>query len=182
MQKVRCHTIACAPTACRRTVSGSISLPSPGFFSPFPHGTCSLSVIGEYLGLADGPAGFTPDVCVLCYSGSCSQCLGFRVQVFNLLWPCLPALSPSRNHSLYTVPQPLQKSLPAVWPLPGSLAATTGITYLFSFPEGTKMFQFPSFAPTHLLIQSVVTLRWGSPIRTSPGQSLLGGSPMLFAA
>jgi hypothetical protein len=48
-----------APTACRQTVSGSISLPSPGFFSPFPHGTGSLSVIKEYLALADGPAGFT---------------------------------------------------------------------------------------------------------------------------
>ena len=34
-----------APTVCKRTVSGSISLPSPGFFSPFPHGTCPLSVI-----------------------------------------------------------------------------------------------------------------------------------------
>ena len=33
-----------APTACTHTVSGSISLPSPGFFSPFPHGTGSLSV------------------------------------------------------------------------------------------------------------------------------------------
>ena len=31
-------------TACRRTVSGSISLPSSGSFSPFPHGTGSLSV------------------------------------------------------------------------------------------------------------------------------------------
>ena len=56
MQKVRCHTLARAPTDCKRTVSGSISLPSPGFFSPFPYGTCSLSVIKEYLGLADGPA------------------------------------------------------------------------------------------------------------------------------
>ena len=27
------------PTACKHTVSGSISLPSPGCFSPFPHGT-----------------------------------------------------------------------------------------------------------------------------------------------
>ena len=26
-------------TACKRTVSGSLSLPSPGCFSPFPHGT-----------------------------------------------------------------------------------------------------------------------------------------------
>jgi hypothetical protein len=34
-----------APTACRRLVSDSISLPSPGFFSPFPHGTRSLSVV-----------------------------------------------------------------------------------------------------------------------------------------
>ena len=32
------------PTACRHTVSGSISLRSPRFFSPFPHGTGPLSV------------------------------------------------------------------------------------------------------------------------------------------
>ena len=32
-------------TACKHTVSGSISLPSPGFFSPFPHGTGPLSVV-----------------------------------------------------------------------------------------------------------------------------------------
>ena len=40
-------------------VSGSFSLPCPGFFSPFPHGTGTLSVFQEYLALADGPAGFT---------------------------------------------------------------------------------------------------------------------------
>ena len=28
-----------APTACKHTISGSVSLPSPGCFSPFPHGT-----------------------------------------------------------------------------------------------------------------------------------------------
>ena len=39
------HRPAISPsTACKLTVSGSISLPSPGYFSPFPHGTCSLSV------------------------------------------------------------------------------------------------------------------------------------------
>lgn len=48
--------------------------------------------------------------------------------------------------------------LPAVWPLPRSLAATSGITCLFSFPRGTKMFQFPPFAPTKLFIHFVVTL------------------------
>ena len=35
--------------------------PLPGYFSPFPHGTSPLSVIEEYLGLAGGPARFTPD-------------------------------------------------------------------------------------------------------------------------
>ena len=40
-----------ALTACRHLVSVSISLPLSGFFSPFPHGTCSLSVVEEYLGL-----------------------------------------------------------------------------------------------------------------------------------
>src|ERR1700744_4923145 len=35
--------------------------PSPGCFSPFPHGTSALSVIREYSGLAGGPARFTRD-------------------------------------------------------------------------------------------------------------------------
>jgi hypothetical protein len=50
-----------ALTACTHTVSGSISLPSPGFFSPFPHGTSSLSVSREYLALEDGPPIFNQD-------------------------------------------------------------------------------------------------------------------------
>ena len=50
-----------APTACTHTVSGSISLPSLGFFSPFPHGTGSLSVNREYLVLEDGPPFFSQD-------------------------------------------------------------------------------------------------------------------------
>ena len=40
-----------ALTACRHSISVSISLPLSGFFSPFPHGTSSLSVVEEYLGL-----------------------------------------------------------------------------------------------------------------------------------
>src|SRR4030081_2020741 len=46
------------PTACKRVVSGTISLRSQGFFSPFPHGTGSLSVASEYLALPDGPGRF----------------------------------------------------------------------------------------------------------------------------
>ena len=58
MQKARRHPKR-APTACKRMVSGSISLPYSGFFSPFPHGTSSLSVSQEYLALPDGPGSFT---------------------------------------------------------------------------------------------------------------------------
>ena len=41
--------------------SGTLSLPYYGCFSPFPHGTGSLSVSREYLALPDGPGGFTQD-------------------------------------------------------------------------------------------------------------------------
>ena len=50
-----------ASTACRRTVSSSISLPLSGFFSSFLHSTGSLSVVGEYLALPDGPGRFLRD-------------------------------------------------------------------------------------------------------------------------
>ena len=61
MQKARRHPIG-APTACKYTVSGSISLPCSGFFSPFPHGTGSLSVSQEYLALPDGAGKFPQGV------------------------------------------------------------------------------------------------------------------------
>ena len=50
-----------APTACRHTVSGTISLPCLGYFSPFPYGTGSLSVSEEYLALPDGAGRFKQD-------------------------------------------------------------------------------------------------------------------------
>ena len=59
------------------TVSGSISLPSPGFFSPFPHGTGSLSVGKEYLALEDGPPIFNQDF-------SCPDLL-FVTTIYTLL-------------------------------------------------------------------------------------------------
>src|SRR5260370_39676497 len=49
------------PTACRHPVSGTVSLPSSGCFSPFPHGTGALSVTEEYLGLEGGPPIFRQD-------------------------------------------------------------------------------------------------------------------------
>ena len=65
-----------APTACKHKGSGSISLPSPGFFSPFPHGTSSLSVSREYLALEDGPPIFSQDF-------TCPDLLDFTFKSFS---------------------------------------------------------------------------------------------------
>src|ERR1700692_3978122 len=43
-----------ASRPCKHIISGTISLRSQRFFSPFPRGTGSLSVANEYLGLRRG--------------------------------------------------------------------------------------------------------------------------------
>lgn len=47
------------PTACKHVVSGSLSLPAQGCFSPVPHGTRPLSVTQESLALEGGPPSFS---------------------------------------------------------------------------------------------------------------------------
>ena len=62
-----------APTACKHTVSGSLSLASQASFSPFPHGTGPLSVTREYLVLGGGPPSFPQGF-------SCPAVLGNTIQ------------------------------------------------------------------------------------------------------
>ena len=79
------------PTACRHTVSGTFSLPSQGCFSPFPHGTCSLSVANEYLALQDGPRRFPRDFsCPAVLRNPSIEPDSFRLQVCHLLWIPFP--------------------------------------------------------------------------------------------
>jgi hypothetical protein len=67
LQKARGHITARGepPTTLPRLVGTRFQVlfhdPSPGRFSPFPHGTRSLSVIRKYLGLPGGPGRFTQD-------------------------------------------------------------------------------------------------------------------------
>ena len=134
MQKARRHGTKAAPTACRRMVSGTISLPSSGCFSPFPHGTRALSVSREYLALPDGPGGFTQD-------SSCPALLRMpaprprlRVRGSHPLRRAVPGPSPRLRRR--TVPVLLPRARPEgrrpVWALPRSLATTGGITVVFS--------------------------------------------------
>ena len=93
------------PTVCGHMISGSVSLPSSGFFSPFPHGTGSLSVTGEYLALEGGPPGFGR-------SFTCSVLLGIpagRVRISRTgLSPSAVELSRS-----FRYPSPYRNAGPA---------------------------------------------------------------------
>lgn len=58
MQKANCKALK-APRNSYVGVRFQVSFtPLQGFFSPFPRGTRSLSVITEYLALEGGPPGF----------------------------------------------------------------------------------------------------------------------------
>ena len=108
---------------------------------------------------------------VLWYSGYTLTTFDFRLQAFHLLWLGLPA--PSANRKLLNArPTTPMAFLPLVWAVPGSLAATTGITVLFSFPTGTKMFQFPAFAPYNYEFIAWFSLRRGLPHSDIPGSKL----------
>ena len=90
-------------TSCRSTVSGSISLPSPGFFSPFPHGTCALSVAAEYSALDRGRPGFGQgSSCPALLRYRIMESLGIRVRGSHPLWPAFPCRSASLRLSLST--------------------------------------------------------------------------------
>ncbi len=147
MQKARRHTLLDAPTACRRMVSGTISLPCSGFFSPFLHGTGSLSVSREYLALPDGPGGFAQDSSCPALLRIPLCCISLRVRDYHPLWSHFPECfhSPFAYNVAVLQPQPCLAT-PLVWALPRSLATTGGIIHLFSLPAGTKMFQFPALA------------------------------------
>ena len=127
MQKARHHGTMSALTACRRTVSGTVSLPFYGC------GTCPLSVSGECLALADGPAGFTRgSTCPallripLCF-------ITLRVPDYHRLWCDFPDTSPRLNLATPRSYNPAGTGIPAVWALPRSLATTGGITFCFLF-------------------------------------------------
>src|SRR5205085_7559133 len=65
--------------------------PLPGFFSPFPHGTGSLSVDYEYLALEDGPPMFRQDfTCPALLVASLVPHQGFRIRGYHPLWPDFP--------------------------------------------------------------------------------------------
>ena len=133
-----------APTACRRKVSGSLSLSLSECFSPFPHGTGTLSVSREYLALPDGPGRFAQDF-------SCPALLRIplgrimlRVRASHPLWTDFPDSSAHIHtcHNVVLQPRRCIATTP-VWALPRSLATTGGIIVYFLFLRVLRCFSSP---------------------------------------
>ena len=146
------------PTACRHTVSGTISLPSQGCFSPFPHGTGSLSVARECLALRDGPRRFPRDFtcpAVLRYlSNEPADC---RLPGYHRLWQVIPDLSTRPLVSYSPALRPDRPYNPAVHARRfGLLRVRSPLlaeSLLFSLPVGTEMVHFPTLSSHRLWIQ-----------------------------
>ena len=119
--------------------------PLPGFFSPFPHGTGSLSVDHEYLALEDGPPIFRQDfTCPALLVATLVPPFRFRIRDYHPLWPDFPdrfASNMAKSCRLFRFRSPLLSE-----------------SRLISVPLPTEMFQFRRFAPRSLCIQPRVTL------------------------
>ena len=143
---------------CRYTVSGTISLPSQGFFSPFPHGTGSLSVTREYLALRDGPRGFPRDFsCPAVLRYLSSEPDDFRLRGCHPLWRAIPDPSTSHLVSYSPASRPDRPYNPAVHARRFGLfrvrSPLLAESLLFSLPTGTEMVHFPALPSTRLCIQ-----------------------------
>ncbi|EKE04739.1 MAG: hypothetical protein ACD_20C00008G0002 [uncultured bacterium] len=106
--------------------------PNRGSFSPFPHGTGSLSVAKEYLALEDGPPRFPRDFSGLVVLGYRLRHFQVRVRGFHTLWRAFPDASPAYSWIAYVGPTTPDRRIYPVWALPSSLAATRGISFDFS--------------------------------------------------
>ena len=130
--------------------------PLPGCFSPFPHGTSTLSVRQIYLDLHHGRCGFTRDSTRPALLGNhARETTDFQVRGWHPLRPGLQACSPDPSfyHSRparrdrEARPHNTMRATPdgyharTVWSHPLSLATTHGV----SFPAGTEMFHFPAY-------------------------------------
>lgn len=131
-------------------VSGSISLPSPGFFSPFPHGTCALSVIRTCLALEGGPPSFPRDfTCPVVLRIPLPLYAYFAYKDYHLLWSAFPCQF-SYKHIMvlsrsYNLPHAFLRRHGGfgLFPLRSPLLRESR---LISLPLPTEMFHFGRFA------------------------------------
>src|ERR1700730_14421586 len=187
-----------APTACRHTVSGTISRPLTGALFTFP--SRYLFTIGHqgvfrlrrwssriHTGF-HGPRATWDDA---------RESLRFRLQGYHPLCRRFPTSSATLTISYSLPDQQLRLSDPATpnaQRLPAMTRARFGLfpfrspllreSRLLSLPVGTEMFHFPTFPPPALCVQAGAMGHYahsGFPIRKSPDRSLVADSPGLIA-
>ncbi len=145
--------------------------PSPGHFSPFPHGTCALSVTREYLGLGGGPPRFTRDFSgpvllgipsgsrkSFVYGGITLCADGFHTSSATL---AISYSLPDQQFRLDGPATPITQRLLAMardrfglFPFRSPLLRESR---LLSLPVGTEMFHFPTLPPPALCVQAGAT-------------------------
>ena len=124
-------------------VSGSVALPCPGFFSPFPHGTGTLSVSREYLALPDGPGRFTQDSSCPALLRMPRRFARLRVRGSHPLRPDFPDCSAPLALAVSRSFNPARALTQAVWAPPRSLATTWGIRFYFLLLRVIRCFSSP---------------------------------------
>ena len=160
-------------------VSGSLSLPAQGCFSPVPHGTRPLSVTRESLALEGGPPSFTPG-------------LSYRALLRNSTTRnpsasatgLSPSLAPhSKGLRLPSFPAPVGPTTPRPqgprFRLSPVRSPLLRASQLISLPQGTEMFQFPGFAHSEECDSLAAA---GFPHSAIQGSKLVCSSPWLIAA
>ena len=150
-------------------VSGTISLPCSGFFSPFLHSTRSLSVSREYLALPDGPGRFAQD-------SSCPALLriplcriSLHILDYHRLWSHFPKCSVHDLHTMsrsYNPSHALRRHWFGLFPVRSPLLGESFIYFLFL--QVLRCFSSPRslFSQEKYLVFNQV----GSPIRKSSDQ------------
>ena len=141
--------------------------PLPGFFSPFPHGTSSLSVDYEYLALEDGPPIFRQDfTCPALLVARLVPQSSFFIRGYHPLWPAFPDRSDksdAKTCRLFRFRSPLLSE-----------------SRLMSIPRATEMFQFTRFAShTYVFIMRYL-LRGGFPHSEISGSKLVCQLPEAY--
>ena len=164
MQKACGHPQG-APTVWGRMISGSLSLPSEGFFSPFPHGTRALSVGNGIQPCGMGPTDSDGVSRVPPYLGVPRRGTRLRARGCHPLWRAFPGPCARSCPRLQGIPQPRRMN-PPVWASFRVRSPLLAESLLISSPRGTEMFHFPRFASAAYLIQLRMQ-RYG-PLRIAP--------------
>ena len=144
--------------------------PSPGCFSPFPHGTSPAIGHQEDSGLGGCPPRFTRDYTGPVPLGTRQESRRFRVRDYHPLRQNFPR--PSATTAIYHSLSPRQRrpggpTTPAAQRPPGVTRNGFSLlpfrspllreSRLLSLPAGTEMFHFPALPLTALCIQAGAT-------------------------